>query len=358
MKILITERLGANSYIGRGWANAFNSIGHETIIWDEAKVPCFDAFKKFEPDVFLTSSWQLSRPQIKCIASRPNLKVIVSLSNYGDDDAHLDSKKVHIASDEEKKNVEELVKLAPWVNVGISQYNDKYMKHTHNKWVDLGITPHGLMLGADVVDFPLTAPSKEYKCDLFIVSGRWAEKAKELDRYLLSLTYPNTTLDIKIFGNGWGSIPQAYGYIPNELIKHYYASATVSPNIHEPQALESGIDVNQRSFQSISSGGFQISQRVRSMEEDIFFNNEVVFVDNEKEFLDQVLFFRENPQERLPYIQRGLDTVYENHTFTHRIAEMLSFLGNDSEADKALDMADVNYHQMKKTFSEIYGAYS
>jgi spore maturation protein CgeB len=250
--------------------------------------------------------------------------------------------------------VGDLVKAAPHVKLGFCQYHDRYVGETHNGWLETGIQPFGLLLGADITNFPLTPSSPAYKSDICLVSGRWPEKAKELDKYILSLCYPNTTLDIKIFGNGWGSIPQCFGYIPDDLIRNYYASAVVCPNIHEPQALKSGIDVNQRAYQVISAGGFQISQRVRSMEEDIFFNDEVVFVDSPKEFMDMVLYFRENPSERIPYIKRGLDTVYENHTFLHRVAEMFNRLDETGEADKALGFADSIYYQMKQYQNELF----
>lgn len=355
MNILITDRLSANHYIAVGWGNAFASLGHNVYLWNPEKIPAFDIFNKFNPDILLTSSWQLDRAQIKCIAQRPNLKVLVSLSNWGTTDKDLDEKTTHIASTQERSNVEALVKAAPHVKLGLCQYADRYVGETHNGWRDVGVETFGLPLGADITNFPLTYPSSAYRSDLCLVSGRWPEKAKELDKYLLSLTYPNTTLDIKIFGNGWGSIPQAFGYIPDELIRHYYASAVVCPNIHEPQALKSGVDINQRAYQVISAGGFQISQRVRSMEEDFFFNNEVVFVDSPKEFMDQVLYFREHPDQRLPYIKRGLDTVYDNHTFLHRVADMFNKLDEGGERDKALGFADSIYYQMKQEFEQMYG---
>ncbi len=355
MKILITDRLSANHYIAVGWGNAFASIGHEVYLWNTEQIPAFDAFNKFEPDIFITSSWQLDRAQIKCIAQRPNLKVLVSLSNWGTTDKDLDAQKTHIASEQERKHVEELIKAAPHVKLGFCQYHDRYVGETHNGWLDIGIKPFGLLLGADITNFPLTASSPAYKSDMCIVSGRWPEKAKELDKYILGLTYPNTTLDIKIFGNGWGSIPQAFGYIQDELIKHYYASAVVCPNIHEPQALQSGVDINQRAYQVISAGGLQISQRVRSMETDIFFDDEVIFVDKPQELFDLVMYFRENPDKRLPYIKRGLETVYNNHTFLHRVADMLIRLDEPEQADQALSLADTTYYQMKQEFEKIYG---
>lgn len=354
MNILITDRLSANHYIALGWANAFNSLGHNAVLWNTEQYPAFDVFNRFSPDIFITSSWQLDRAQIKCIAQRPDLKVLVSLSNWGDADKDLDEKKTHIASEQERLMVAELVKAAPHVKWGFCQYADKYVGQTHNKWRDVGIEPFGLLLGADIANFPITPPSPAYKSDLCLVSGRWPEKAKELDQYILSLCYPNTNLDIKLFGNGWGGIPQCLGYIPDNLVKNYYASATICPNVHEPQALETGIDVNQRSFQTLSCGGFQVSQWVRSMENDIFTNDEVVFVDNPTHFFNTVVHFRENPQERIPYIKRAVETVYDKHTFVHRVATMFEVLDDIGERDKALGFADGVAFAAKNALKEIY----
>jgi hypothetical protein len=351
-RVLITDRLSANHYIAVGWSNAFNSIGYQSALWD-TKVPAFDVFNKFNPDLFICSSWQLDRAQVKCISQRPDMKVLISLSNWGNADSSLNPEHTHVASEDERRIVSELVQKAPWVKLGFCQYADKYVGETHNHWRNVGIEPFGLLLGADTVAFPLVAPDPPYKSDLFIVSGYWPQKGINLQQYITSLTYPNTNLNIKIFGNGWG-IPQALGYAPDELLPYYYASAVVSPNIHEPQALRSGVDINQRAYQIFSCGGFQISQRVRSMEEDIFTNNEVVFVDTPKEFFERVIHFRDNPADRTPYIERGVDTVYKSHTFLHRVGEMLGRLGEHKDESKAYVLAGDIYRKAKEVFQEIY----
>ena len=82
MKILIKHEHNASNYIYSGIAAAFNELGHQCYFWKEG-ISAFDAFDVFEPDIFLGQGYNLDRATTKCIALRPNLKVLLKVGCWG-----------------------------------------------------------------------------------------------------------------------------------------------------------------------------------------------------------------------------------------------------------------------------------
>jgi spore maturation protein CgeB len=80
------------------------------------------------------------------------------------------------------------------------------------------------------------------------------------------------------------------------------------------------------------------------MMEDVYTNDEVVFASTAEEFQELVHHFVKYPNERLPYIRRGYETVMNNHTYFHRVSKMLSEFGLESESVRCLEI----YEEVKK----------
>ena len=85
------------------------------------------------------------------------------------------------------------------------------------------------------------------------------------------------------------------------------------------------------------SGGFCVSDYVESMANDVFTNEELVFAKTPEEFEKLVSYYVNNPEERLPYIQRGYESVLRNHTYFHRIADLFNELQMPEQAKKCLE---------------------
>jgi hypothetical protein len=83
MKILIEMGQSAAYHYRLGWANAFASAGNNVNYWNTFQKSAFDVFTEFEPDIFIGTTWGLNRAIIKCIAARPELKVLLSAPNWG-----------------------------------------------------------------------------------------------------------------------------------------------------------------------------------------------------------------------------------------------------------------------------------
>jgi hypothetical protein len=341
MKILISsDGPHAHWYIRLGYAKAFLKAGHQVAMWDIGSKPAHDVFNEFEPDLFIGQTYNLNRALFNCIKARPNMKVIMKASDWGNMMYNIDLKEfpVLVANKEEIDLVDKLKKETGKPDFVDCHYHLNWIVKTHNFWRDqLNIPIVGLMSAADIFEFTGGLQKEKYRADIAFVGGRWGYKSRTLDKYIVRLCQPNRKYNIKIYGNtGWG-VPQFCGMIPDGEVKHTLASATICPNISEPHSQVFGYDIVERPFKLLSNGCFCISDYVQSMAEDVFNNDEIVFVKSPDEFEEKVQYFLKNPDERLLYIERGQRIVMEKHTYFDRCAQILRELRMDKEAESMMN---------------------
>lgn len=306
--------------------------------WDNSIRSPLDIFYEFRPDVFIGSTWQLDRALVKALIKYPETESIFCANNWGEDDEEIKKQfPIDFASDSEKKHLEELKKHTGKPKYVFCQYHQDYAAKTHKLWANLGVEPFGLLLSADTTDYKLTKPNKEYITDVAFVGGYWPYKAKQIAPYLFPLT--NTDLKVKIFGFGGWPVPNFLGNITSESACRFYSSAKVCPNIFEPHSLALGFDINQRTYQIAAAGGFQICQNVEGIKKHVFTQDEIVFANDQEDFITKCLFYIQNPDQRLPYIKKAAKAVYNMHTNYHRTAEILFKLGLFDEYEQALQKA-------------------
>ena len=339
MKIMISnDGPHAHFYIRLGWAKVFQAIGHEVAIWDINTKSPFDAFDEFEPDIFMGQTYNINRSLFNCIEERPNLKVVMRASDWGDMQNHIDLEKypILVASKEEIVWVERLKRELDKPNFVHNHYHDNCLKETHNRWKTIGVRPVSLLHGADIFDYAEAGEVDFLQSDVAFVGGYWPYKAQCLDKYLLRLCHPVGKFNIKIFGGSDWPVVQYLGRIQNENVKHAFRSAKVCPNVSEPHSQEFGYDIIERPFKILMSGGFCVSDYVESMANDVFTNEEIIFTKTPEEFEKVVEYFVNHPDERLPYIERGHNCVLNNHTYFHRVAKIFEELDMPKEAEKCL----------------------
>jgi spore maturation protein CgeB len=74
------------------------------------------------------------------------------------------------------------------------------------------------------------------------------------------------------------------------------------------------------------------------MDKDVFTNDEIVFAKTPEEFEELVLHYLKYPDERLPFIKRGYETVCDKHTYFDRCADIFNNLHLSWEADKVMEV--------------------
>jgi spore maturation protein CgeB len=332
MKVLILAGEGAIQRVRISYANAMGHIGFQCIVWHpNSGKPAFDIFDEFEPEVVMCGTWEIDRAVLKNLMKRPHIKVILWGSNWGRMDRYIQKIDPVLMTSEEEKERIRLLKENNNIDKVFSYYHQVWAGMTHNYWQEIGLTPVGLPLAADLITYKPADVLPGLKCDLSFIGGYWPYKAINLDRFLLPLCYPEEKLKVKIFG--WGNWPvvQHLGELDEPVVGNLFASSTVNANVFEPLAQKYGFDVNERCYKILASGGFCVSEYCDSAANDIFTGNEVVFTKTPQEFKEQVKFFVAHPDERLPYIERGLSAVRKTHNYFLRLRELMLKVGLNNE---------------------------
>lgn len=109
---------------------------------------------------------------------------------------------------------------------------------------------------------------------------------------------------------------------PLSFERDLYASSRISINVHEGFQRRFG-DLNERTFKIPLAGGFQLSDRVRTMHKYFTEGVEIVTADSDDDWREKIAYYLDHPEERQRIIQAGRNTVLAHHTYHHRVAQML-----------------------------------
>jgi hypothetical protein len=354
LKILIeVDNMGGHWPLKLGWANVLRYCGHQVYLWhtDRPHEPIFDIFNSFKPDIVYSNTYTISEDTIRVLTEFPETRVILFASANGPAAKELGPEfNIVRAQRKEIKLVEKMKKLTGRPDYVWIHHHPNKVDYTLSGWGDIGCEWRGIPNAADTFIFHGGRYDPALACDVTMVGGFWPYKGQNISKFILPLC--NENINVKIFGNAGWPVPQYLGFIDDSRMKDLFASAKVCVNAHEPHSTDArnlagnivGADVVERPFKVLSSKGFCVSDHVRSLTEDFFTNNEIPTASTQKDYRDLVMHFVENPDERLPYIDRGYNTVMNGHTYFHRVAYMFGELGMDS--DKEFTMS--KYDEFKK----------
>jgi spore maturation protein CgeB len=107
-----------------------------------------------------------------------------------------------------------------------------------------------------------------------------------------------------------------------------YRSAKVSINVHEAYQREFGGDCNERTFKIPFCGGFQVVDSVACINKYFPGEGELVMASNEREWVDLIHYYLENPEKRGDIIAAGQKRVLNEHTYHHRARQILGIMDN------------------------------
>jgi hypothetical protein len=316
----------AHYYQRQAWIHAFNSLpGYEAKLWWSNDTNAYDAFDSYEPDIFLGQTYNLNKSLMECISERPHLKVALRAPDWGSQVTD-DRFRILKATDEEKKNVEELFRTTGQPSFLHIHYPEYALEETHDKWTETGVPVKSLMMCADVNSYAQARFVPELECDIGFVGGYWPYKGQVINKYFLPICN-DRSLNVKIFGNQpWTETDRYCGTIEDSNVRHLFASAKICPNLSEPHAQEYGYDVNERVFKVLFCGGMCISDVVEGLAR-TFSGGGLSLASSPKDFEEKIHYFLENDEARKEVAERGKYHVIKNHTNFHRIEEILNGFG-------------------------------
>jgi hypothetical protein len=190
-------------------------------------------------------------------------------------------------------------------------------------WIRHGVRLISLPLACDETLYHDHAPFCPEFADvqLAFVGGYWPYKARQFDRYLRP--YADR---LKVFG--YSSWPYASygGLLPDSKEPSLYRQACLSPTINEPHVEVMGVDLNERVFKVLGSGGMTVTDATPAYR-DWFSPDELLVPESVSDYRDMVRTALEDKDFNRRYRQAGHQAILARHTYTHRAQQVLGLLG-------------------------------
>lgn len=152
------------------------------------------------------------------------------------------------------------------------------------------------------------------------------------NRYRIRLLESLMEFDLRIYGNeDWPILlkdspllERFHGPIdPVNELPNAFASAKINLNIHSVQCRGS---LNQRDFNAPVAGGFLLSDWVPAAAKYFKPSVEAAYWSGANDLKTQVAYFLTQPEERRQIIAQGAMRVQQNHTYQHRVKDLLAML--------------------------------
>jgi O-antigen biosynthesis protein len=136
-----------------------------------------------------------------------------------------------------------------------------------------------------------------------------------------------TDRDLAIWGSKWSGLidtSRVLGeHVPNGEVAHVYSSAGIVLNDHWDDMREHGY-ISNRIYDALACEAFVISDEVPGLSER--FGEAVACFRSPQELHELVDRFLDDPNERRRRARLGRETVLAEHTFAHRVRELLGFI--------------------------------
>ncbi len=325
--------LGADWWIGSGWKDAFEALGHQ-FFWYTATDDLQSRIKEIAPDIIMTSQSELGRGKLPVVlgARRQGIKVVMRVDSFFDRDPNIaDALTHHDPADLYFGEIED-----PWM--------DRFTKATGKRYVIIANAAH------EKYHFP-APPAKKYQCDVVFL-GAWMPDKREafaqllfplMKKYRVRLYGPNWTLKDKALRTA-AFIARKFGMagvnqrlqrarltIPVEEENQLYSSAKICINIHERgEHIKSHVILNERTFKIPACGGFEVCDFVPPLRN--YFTEEEMAMADEKsgdwiaDWFKKINYYMAHDAERKAMQARGTARAHRDHMYVNRVRQLLELL--------------------------------
>lgn len=123
-------------------------------------------------------------------------------------------------------------------------------------------------------------------------------------------------------GSRWGF---GIDFIPSEQMPSYYARTRIATNPLMPYLIQYPMEICDRTFSVAACGVFQITNWT-PVTDHFFTTDELVQVRTPAEFFRAFEYYIDRPEERNKIALKSLQRVFDQHTYFHRIDDLVCFL--------------------------------
>ncbi|MFQ5672110.1 MAG: glycosyltransferase [Nitrospinales bacterium] len=175
--------------------------------------------------------------------------------------------------------------------------------------------------------------SQKFSADISFMGAAYYNRLQAFPRLL--------EYDFKVWGTGWDlqsavgqRVQNANERVSTDDCVKIYNGAEINLNLHSSTFHENvnpnGDFVNPRTFEIAACGAFQLVDERSELHECFRAGEEIVTFKNLEDLKNKIGFFLENPNERKTIAARARKRVLSEHTFEHRLKEMLIYIFHDS----------------------------
>lgn len=186
---------------------------------------------------------------------------------------------------------------------------------------------------------PLAANSKKHHDVSFTKTN---ETTFDYDLCFVGVPYPNRvdvldslrSYNLGVFGDGWlkyflrrgKKIPSYYrGQATGEKVIQIYRNSKIALNIHDPEARDG---VNTRTFDILVCGGRELVDYKKSLDDHFKVGEEIIAYKDTKDLHKLTDYFLQHLQELGEVSERGRKRVLREHTWHHRIEQLIRTLSD------------------------------
>ena len=166
------------------------------------------------------------------------------------------------------------------------------------------------------IHFPLDV---EKDLDYFVATSFGSERLKLTWRYLRPII---EQYDGLLAGPGWGF---GVGSVDHKELNRFYSRSKIVPSPLAGFLREFPAEITERTFSATACGAFIITSPT-SVTNRFFSEDELTCVDDESRFYETFIYYVDRAQERNDKVLRALRRTYREHTYFHRIDDLVNFL--------------------------------
>lgn len=295
--------------IFRSWLDGLRFLGVRAIElhWDS---DTSNAIREFHPSVLFTSDHKTYTEQFDWDFIR----------RYR---AHSPMAVILTSSHEHDGNSSNLVRLKQARNRGVSLFvsfrDDEYIQNWLQEWWENGFKVISIPFSANPLIYSYVPTSEKPLDYVFLASSNLTEKFERYKQYLLPIFRRYRGV---INGLGWG---QDELILAREYHRFIYSMAKIGINLHIPTSIRLVSEINERTYILACCGLFQLTDKPKTLNQ-VFGTNAIVSADNPRKYVEKFEYFINHPEERLPFILRSLESVYDSHTIFHRMDKFVKKL--------------------------------
>jgi hypothetical protein len=191
-----------------------------------------------------------------------------------------------------------------------------------SEWERRGFKLVSLPLACDTALYDRRSSAAKFDgVKMAFVGGYWPYKARSFDLYLKPYE-----AELTIYGYSPWPYAGYGGQLAAEDEPLLYRDAILSPAINEPHVSVMNIDINERVYKVLGSGGLCITDAVRAFG-DLFGKGELLVPESADEYHDMVRAALGDDRAFGSYREAGYKAVRERHTYAHRAQTALESLG-------------------------------